>query len=57
MKREIKHIRGLTKSLEALANEVERKGCFDKEDLKLLKKIGTDLLWKGVILDLRELVY
>jgi hypothetical protein len=37
------------------SNKVEEKGCFDKEDLELLKKVGTALLWKGATLDYMEL--
>jgi hypothetical protein len=55
MKRQIKHIKGLSKVLKSLAREVEEKGCFDKEDLELLKKVGTALLWKGATLDYMEL--
>lgn len=55
MKREIKHIRDLSKVLKTLANEVEKKGYFDVEDLELLKKVGTQLLWKGVTLDFMKL--
>jgi len=51
MKRQIKHIRGLGKVLKSLADEIEERGCFDKEDLELLVKIGTALLWKGKTLD------
>jgi len=49
--KEIKHIKGLSEVLKILANEIETRRCFDKEDLELLKKIGTDILWKGVTLD------
>jgi len=51
MKRQIKHIRGLSKVLKSLADEIEEKNRFDKEDLELLVKVGTDLLWKGKTLD------
>jgi len=51
MKRQIKHIRGLSKVLKSLADEIEEKNRFDKEDLELLVKVGTELLWKGKTLD------
>lgn len=51
MKREIKHIKGLSKVLKKLADEVEERGCFNSEDLELLTKVGTTLLWKGKTLD------
>jgi len=53
MIKEIKHIRGLSKVLKKLADEVEKKGCFDIEDLELLSKVGTTLLWKGKTLDFK----
>ena len=56
MKREIKHIRGLSKVLNKLADELERKGKFDREDLDLLKKVGSDILFKGVALGYTEKV-
>lgn len=55
MKREIKHIRGLVKVLNTLANEVEKRGQFDKKDLDLLKNIGSTILFKGVTLDYTKL--
>lgn len=51
MNKEIKHIRGLAKVLNTLADEVERKGWFDTEDTDLLKSIGSDILFKGVAID------
>ena len=51
MKRQIKHIRGLSKVLKSLADEIETKGYIDAEDLELLVKVGTELLWKGKTLD------
>ena len=51
MLKEIKHIRGLSKVLKKLADEVEKKGCFNTEDLELLVRVGTELLWKGKTLD------
>ena len=51
MKREAKHIRGLGGVLKVLADEVEKEGCFDTEDLELIVKIGTELLWKGKTLE------
>lgn len=47
MLRETKHIRGLGKVLKKLASEVEEKGRFDNDDLELLKKIGSNILFKG----------
>lgn len=55
MKREIKLIRGLVKVLNTLANEVEKRGQFDKKDLDLLKNIGSTILFKGVTLDYTKL--
>ncbi len=51
MKKEIKHIRGLAKVLNTLADEVEQRGQFNSEDLELLKKVGSDILFKGVAID------
>ena len=42
MIKEIKHIRGLSKVLKKLADEVEKKGCFNTEDLELLVKVGNE---------------
>ena len=55
MKKEIKHIRGLAKVLKVLADEVEKKGQFDKEDLDLLKKVGSDIVFKGCAIDYMDL--
>jgi len=53
MKKEIKHIRGLSEVLKKLADEVEKKDYFDTEDLELLANVGTELLWKGKTLDFK----
>jgi len=49
-KKEIKHIRGLAKVLNTLADEVEKRGNFIGKDEQLLKKLGSDILFKGVTL-------
>ena len=54
MLRETKHIKGLGKVLEKLANEVEKKGRFDDDDLELLKKIGSNLLFKGAAISYKD---
>ncbi|HDY66243.1 MAG TPA: hypothetical protein ENH85_00475 [Candidatus Scalindua sp.] len=54
LKKEIKHIKGLSKVLSVLASEVEKKGYFDKEDKDLLKKVGSDIVFKGCSLDYLE---
>lgn len=54
IEKEVKHMRGLAKVLDTLANEVEEKGKFDDEDLDLLKKIGSDVLFKGVAIVFTE---
>ena len=50
IKREIKHIQGLTKVLAVLAREVKSRGNFTEGDLEVLKHIGSDILFKGVSL-------
>ena len=51
VKRELKHIRGLAEVLNALAEEVEQRGSFTNENMELLKKLGSNVLFKGVALD------
>ena len=51
LKKEIKHIKDLSKVLKILANEIEEKKHFDAKDKELLADIGTTLLWKGKTLD------
>ena len=51
IKKEIAHMRGLAKVLNTLADEVEGRGNFDNGDLDLLKRVGSDVLFKGVALD------
>ena len=50
MKKELKHIRGLAKVLNKLAEEVEKRGNFTEKDKELLKSLGSDILFKGVAL-------
>ncbi len=54
IKKEIKHIKGLGVVLLKLADEVKKKGKFDGGDLELLKKIGSDILFKGCVLDFKK---
>ena len=51
IKKEIKHIKDLAKVLKVLADEVEQMGYFDKESQELLKKIGSQILFKGCSID------
>ncbi len=51
IKKEIKHIQGMGKVLLKLADEVKKKGKFDGKDLELLKKVGSEILFKGCALD------
>ncbi len=53
IKQEIKHIRGLAKVLNILGDEIQKKKHFDKEDLDLLKKIGSSILFQGVAIDFK----
>lgn len=53
IKREVKHIRGLARVLYAIASDIERRG-FKAEDLLLLKKVGSDIVFKGAALDFVE---
>lgn len=53
IKKEIKHIRGMAKVLNRLADEIEKKKCFDKEDTNLLKNIGGCILFQGVAIDFK----
>lgn len=50
MEKEIKHIRGLASVLNVLAKEIKKKGYFESDDLDLLKKVGSDLVFKGCAL-------
>ena len=43
----IKYLKGVAKSLNALSREIDESG-IDKESCDLMKKIGSDLLFKGV---------
>ena len=54
LKKELKHIRGLAKVLNTLANEVEGRGKFTDKDKELLKNLGSSLLFKGVTLGYSE---
>ncbi len=54
IKKEIKHIKELGVVLLKLADEVKKKGKFDSGDLELLKKIGSDILFKGCALDFKK---
>ena len=47
----VKYLKGLSKVFETLSKEVNEKG-IDKNSLELMKKIGSDLLFKGVTIDL-----
>jgi len=51
IKKEVKHIRDLAKILKILADEVEQTGYFDKEAQELLKKVGSQILFKGCSID------
>ena len=51
IKKEVKHIRDLAKVLKVLADEIEEQGYFDSESQELLKKIGSQILFKGVTID------
>ena len=53
IKKEIKHIKGISKVLKTLADEIEKKKHFDKEDIVLLKKIGSRILFQGVAIDFK----
>ena len=53
IKKEIKHIRGMAKVLNILADEVEKKKHFDKEDTDLFKKVGSAILFQGVAIDFK----
>ena len=48
LRKEIKHIRGMADALNALADEVEQMGYFDKESEELFRKIGSSLLFQAV---------
>jgi hypothetical protein len=54
LEKELKHIRGMAKCLNVLTKEVEKKGKFDEDDMDLLKKIGTSVLWQGATLEWTE---
>lgn len=47
LKKEIKHIKNLGIVLKKIADEVEKKGHFDDDDLDLLKKVGSDIVFKA----------
>ncbi len=51
IKKEINYIQGMGEVLLKLADEVKGKGKFEDKDLELLKKIGSDILFKGCVLD------
>ena len=46
----VKYLNGITKTLEELSKEVDKMG-IDKESLELMKKIGSNLLFKGTAID------
>ena len=52
--RETKHIRGLAKVLTAIANEADKLGYFDRDARQLLKKLGSDVVFKGASLDFTQ---
>jgi hypothetical protein len=54
LEKELKHIRGMAKCLNVLAKEVGVRGKFDEDDMDLLVKIGTSILWKGKVLEWTE---
>ena len=54
LKKQIKHIRGLGKVLIKIAEEIEKEDKISKEHFELLKKVGSDVLFKGVALDYKE---
>ena len=54
LKKEIKYIKDLSKVLDVLAKEVEKKGKFEKEDMELLKKVGSSILFQGSALGWME---
>lgn len=43
----------MAKVLNMLADEIEKKKCFDKEDTNLLKNIGGCILFQGVAIDFK----
>ncbi len=45
-----KYLNGTAKSLQELSKEVMKYG-IDNESLELMKKIGSDLLFKGTAID------
>jgi len=49
---ETKYMRGLAKSLNQLAKEVDQMGHFDSESLDLLNKIGSGLLMRSATINL-----
>ncbi len=54
IKRETSHIRGLAKTLVLLADEIDKTKLVTSENIELLKKIGGDILFKGVTIGYRE---
>jgi len=58
-KKEVKHIRAMGKVLQKLSYELQDNKKFKKEDLELLKSVGSTVAFKGcalswVIDDLEE---
>ena len=52
-KKIIKYLEGVSKTLKEISKEIKEFG-IDKKSLDLIKKIGSDLLFKGVTLDLKK---
>lgn len=48
LQRHVKMMRGMAKVLEALSDEVSRRGFMDDTDIGTLKKVGSKLLFAGV---------
>ena len=46
-----KYIKGTAKALNVLVEEIKEKDCIDNEDLELLSKIGSNLLFNAKTLD------
>ena len=52
-KRLSKYLKGIAKALEELSKEVNKIG-IDSKSLDLMKTIGSNLLFRGVVIDIQE---
>ena len=48
-----KYLKGVAKSLERLAIEIEARKNFDKDDQNVMKKISSGLLYQAVAIDFK----